>query len=79
MTDFDFLYRIVEDVPRKTVFLITNVNDWVAKVDRRLMSRLTPDSVEFKPYKFEEVRGVLFERQSTRSLRTPGSMRRSRT
>lgn len=63
VTDFDFLYRILEDVPRKTVFLITNVNDWVAKVDRRLMSRLTPDRVEFKPYKFEEVRGVLFERQ----------------
>jgi cell division control protein 6 len=63
VNDFDFLYRIVEDVPRKTIFLITNVSDWVAKVDRRLMSRLLIDRVEFKPYKFEEVRGILYERQ----------------
>jgi len=63
VNDFDFLYRIVEDVPRKTIFLITNVNEWVAKVDRRLMSRLTPDRIEFKPYKFEEIRGILYERQ----------------
>ena len=63
VNDFDFLYRIIEDVPRKTIFLITNVSDWVAKVDRRLMSRLLLDRVEFKPYKFEEVRGILYERQ----------------
>jgi len=61
--DFDFLYRIIEDVPRKTIFLVTNVSEWVAKMDRRLMSRLLLDRVEFKPYKFEEVRGILYERQ----------------
>jgi cell division control protein 6 len=61
--DFDFLYRVVEDVERKTIFLITNVSDWIAKVDRRLMSRLMLDRIEFKPYKFEEVRGILYERQ----------------
>jgi len=63
VNDFDFLYRIAEDVPRKTIFLITNVSDWIAKMDRRLMSRLMLDRLEFKPYKFEEVRGVLYERQ----------------
>jgi len=63
VNDFDFLYRIVEDVPRKTIFLITNASEWLAKVDRRLMSRLTPDRIEFKPYKFEEIRGILYERQ----------------
>lgn len=63
VNDFDFLYRIAEDVPRKTIFLITNVSEWVAKMDRRLMSRLLLDRVEFKPYKFEEVRGILYERQ----------------
>ncbi|MFH1228873.1 MAG: AAA family ATPase [Candidatus Aenigmatarchaeota archaeon] len=62
--DFDFLYRILEDVPRKTIFLITNVGEWVAKVDRRLMSRLIPERIEFKPYKFEEIRGILYERQN---------------
>lgn len=63
VNDFDFLYRIVEDVPRKTIFLVTNVSEWVAKVDRRLMSRLIPDRIEFKPYKFEEIKGILYERQ----------------
>jgi len=61
--DFDFLYRIAEDVPRKSIFLITNVSDWIAKMDRRLMSRLVLDRLEFKPYKFEEIRGILYERQ----------------
>ncbi|MEM5778117.1 MAG: AAA family ATPase [Candidatus Aenigmatarchaeota archaeon] len=61
--DFDFLYRIVEDVSRKTIFLITNVSEWLAKMDRRLISRLLLDRLEFKPYKFEEVRGILYERQ----------------
>lgn len=63
VNDFDFLYRIIEDVPRKTIFLVTNVSEWMAKVDRRLMSRLILDRVEFKPYKFEEIRGILYERQ----------------
>jgi cell division control protein 6 len=63
VSDFDFLYRIVEDVPRKTIFLITNVGEWVAKVDRRLMSRLVPDRIDFKSYKFEEIKEILYERQ----------------
>ncbi len=63
VTDFDFLYRIAEDVPRKAIFMITNINEWISKLDRRLMSRVTPDRVEFKTYKFEEIRGILYERQ----------------
>ena len=63
VNDFDFLYRVAEDVPRKTIFLITNSSDWIAKMDRRLLSRLVLDRLEFKPYKFEEVRGILYERQ----------------
>lgn len=60
--DFDFLYRIIEDISHKTIFLITNVGDWVAKVDRRLTSRLLLDNLEFKPYNFEETRGIVHER-----------------
>jgi cell division control protein 6 len=63
VTDFDFLYRVAEDIPRKTIFLVTNASEWIAKVDRRLLSRLVLDRLEFKPYKFEEVRGILYERQ----------------
>jgi cell division control protein 6 len=60
--DFDFLYRIIEDVPHKAIFLITNVSEWVAKIDRRLTSRLILDNLEFKPYTFEETRGIIHER-----------------
>lgn len=60
--DFDFLYRIIEDVPHKTIFLITNVSEWVAKIDRRLTSRLILDNLEFKSYNFEETRGIIHER-----------------
>ncbi|NIO45077.1 MAG: AAA family ATPase [Candidatus Aenigmarchaeota archaeon] len=61
--DFDFLYRILEDIPHKTIFLITNLSEWIAKLDRRLVSRLLLDRVEFKPYNFEETRGILYERR----------------
>jgi cell division control protein 6 len=61
--DYDFLYRILEDVQSKTIFLVTNVSDWIAKMDRRLMSRLMMDRIEFKPYSYEETRGILRERE----------------
>jgi cell division control protein 6 len=61
--DNDFLYRIAEDVPFKTMFLITNAPEWVAKLDQRLMSRLMLEKEEFKPYNFEETRGILRERE----------------
>jgi len=61
--DYDFLYRILEDVQTKTIFLVTNVSDWIAKMDRRLMSRLMMDRTEFKPYNYEETRGILRERE----------------
>jgi cell division control protein 6 len=61
--DFDFLYRILEDVPHKTVFLVTNLSDWISKLDRRLVSRLLLDRIEFKPYNYEETKGILHERR----------------
>ena len=60
---YDFFYRIAEDVKLKTIFLVTNISEWVVKMDRRLMSRLMLEKLEFKPYKFEEVRGILRERE----------------
>jgi len=61
--DYDFLYRILEDVPHKTIILVTNMSEWIAKLDRRLTSRLLLDTLEFRPYNFEEIRGILHERQ----------------
>jgi archaeal cell division control protein 6 len=63
MKDMDFLYRILEDVSHKTILMITNINDWISKLDRRLTSRLLMDRVEFKSYSFEETRGILRERE----------------
>jgi len=61
--DYAFLYRILEDIPFKTVFFITNVPEWASKLDQRLMSRLMLEREEFKPYNFEETRGILRERE----------------
>lgn len=61
--DYDFLYRLLEDVSHKTMFLITNIGDWSAKLDRRLTSRMLLDSIDFKAYTFEETRGILRERE----------------
>ena len=63
--DFDFLYRIIEDVPHKAIILVTNVSEWIAKMDRRLTSRLLLDNIEFKPYNYEETRGIVHERMKS--------------
>jgi cell division control protein 6 len=69
--DFDFLYRILEDVPYKTILLITNINEIVAKMDRRLLSRMLLEKVDFKPYNYNETKGILYERQ--KAAFAPGS------
>jgi archaeal cell division control protein 6 len=62
LEDFDFLYNILEEIYRKTVILITNYPGWVVALDGRIKSRLTPDTLEFKPYNRQETYGVLKER-----------------
>lgn len=69
--DFDFMYRILEDVPLKTIFLITNVSEILAKMDRRLLSRMLLERVEFKPYNYNETKDILYERQ--KAAFSPGS------
>jgi len=61
--DFDFLYRILEDVPYKTIILITNISEIIAKMDRRLTSRMLLEKIEFKPYTYNETKDILYERQ----------------
>lgn len=60
--DFDFLYMILEEIYRKTIVLITNYPDWIAGLDSRIRSRLTPETLEFNPYKAHEVFDILKER-----------------
>ena len=62
LEDFDMLYMVLEEVYRKAIFLITNYKDKVRELDERIMSRLTPELIEFKPYNKEEIRGIITER-----------------
>jgi cell division control protein 6 len=60
--DHSFLYSILEEVFKKSIFLITNYKEWLEDVDERIRSRLTPEVIEFKPYNREETEGILTTR-----------------
>lgn len=62
LEDFDFLYMILEEIYRKTLILITNYKEWLLDLDDRVKSRLIPEIVEFKPYSYEETKGILKQR-----------------
>ncbi len=56
------LYQLLEDLYKKCLFLITNDKDWLAHLDQRVKSRLLPEILEFKPYSFDEIHGILQQR-----------------
>ena len=60
--DLDLLYMLLEEIYRKSIFLITNFKDWITELDQRLMSRLSLDYLDFLPYKPEETAGILRQR-----------------
>jgi len=62
LEDFDFLYFILEEMYRKSIFLITNFKNWILNMDDRIRSRLTAEISEFKPYSAEETKGILKQR-----------------
>jgi len=62
LEDTDFLYFLLEEVPWKTVILITNYKEWIAHLDSRIRSRLTAELLEFRPYKPNEIREILRRR-----------------
>jgi cell division control protein 6 len=62
LEEFDFLYMILEQIYRKTIFLITNYRSWLIELEERLKSRLTPELMEFKPYNEAETKGILKHR-----------------
>ncbi len=64
LEDFDFLYHILEEMFRKSVFLITNFKNWILNLDERVRSRLTAELKEFRPYNAEETKGILKKRLS---------------
>jgi cell division control protein 6 len=60
--DFDFLYTLLEEIYRKSVFLITNYRSWFDELEERIKSRLMAEPLEFKPYNHEETNGILKQR-----------------
>ncbi len=62
LEDTDFLYFILEDVYRASIVLITNYRNWLAALDERIKSRLTPEFLEFRPYTDKEISEILKQR-----------------
>lgn len=63
LEDTDFLYTIMEDIYRKTIFLITNYRDSYSEFDERIRSRLAPEFLYFAPYNEQEIAGILKQRR----------------
>jgi archaeal cell division control protein 6 len=61
--DLDFLYTLVEDVYKKSIFLITNYKSFMLELDERIKSRLIPELLEFKEYNALETEGILKQRK----------------
>jgi cell division control protein 6 len=58
----DFLYTLLEEIYKKSIFLITNHKDWLIELDQRIKSRLMPEILEFRKYNISETRGILKQR-----------------
>jgi archaeal cell division control protein 6 len=63
LEETDFLYTILEDIYRKSIFLITNYRDTYADMDERIRSRLGPEFVNFRAYNQSEIKLILEQRK----------------
>jgi cell division control protein 6 len=62
--DYDFLYWILEQIYKKSIFLITNYKEWLLHLDERIKSRLLSEILEFKPYTLLETKDIIAQRIS---------------
>ena len=62
LNDYDFLYLLLEELPLKSVILITNYRSLLDDLDKRVISRLVPEVIKFEEYKQNEVFEILKER-----------------
>ncbi len=60
--DLNFLYSILEETSKKSIFLITNYKSWLSELDERIKSRLTPEIVVFDQYTYQETKDILADR-----------------
>ncbi|MFC1768610.1 Cdc6/Cdc18 family protein [Nanoarchaeota archaeon] len=62
LEDTDVLYMVMEEMYRKSIITITNYKSWYDNLDTRLKSRMIAETLEFKPYTLEEIKGILEQR-----------------
>ncbi|MEK6886711.1 MAG: AAA family ATPase [Nanoarchaeota archaeon] len=60
--DYDFLYWILEQIYKKSIFLITNYKEWLLNLDERIKSRLNAEIMGFSPYTLPETREIMRQR-----------------
>ena len=63
MEDTDFLYAFLEDIYRKSIFLITNYRDSYSELDERIRSRFSPEFLVFRSYTESEISSILKQRR----------------
>ncbi|HLC58331.1 MAG TPA: AAA family ATPase [Candidatus Nanoarchaeia archaeon] len=62
LQDQNIIYTLLEDIFRRSLILITNEKDFLIKLDNRIRSRLQPKTLEFQPYKKDQIKQILKER-----------------
>jgi cell division control protein 6 len=62
LTEKEILYNLVEEVYKKTIIFITNKKNFLLNLDQRISSRLTAETLIFRPYNYEETKGILKQR-----------------
>lgn len=60
--DPNFIYSLIEEVHYKSIICITNYKSWTATIDKRIMSRFMPETIEFHPYNKNETADILKSR-----------------
>ncbi|PIN73821.1 hypothetical protein COV20_01760 [Candidatus Woesearchaeota archaeon CG10_big_fil_rev_8_21_14_0_10_45_16] len=63
LEETDFLYTLLEDIYRKSIFLITNYRDSYSEMDERIRSRLNPEFLCFRAYNESEIAEILKQRR----------------
>ena len=64
LDESNLLYFLLDDILKKTIIMITNEQEFLSSIDKRISSRLSAETMEFKPYNLEETRNILKQRIS---------------
>lgn len=62
LCEFSFLYNLSNHSDRISIMMVTNNKKFLMHLDQRIVSRLSPSSLEFKDYTQKELYDILAER-----------------